>query len=187
MRTKIFFDTEFTGLRQNTTLISIGLTSQDGHTFYAEITDYNPEQVDDWIRDNVINKLLYNDKKAGTINDDIKQYRIKTTLAGLRAPMCRWFAQFESVEIWADVLAYDWVLFCNIFGGAFSIPKNIYYIPFDLATLLKAQGIDPDNNRTEMLSTIGADTSGSNHHNALWDAIVCREIHDYLTTKESQK
>jgi hypothetical protein len=40
-RTKVFFNTEFTGLHQNTTLISIGLVSECGKTFYAELTDYD--------------------------------------------------------------------------------------------------------------------------------------------------
>ena len=43
--TKIFFDTEFTGLHQKTTLISIGLVSEDGREFYAELTDYDKSQV----------------------------------------------------------------------------------------------------------------------------------------------
>jgi len=34
--TRIFFDTEFTGLHKDTTLISIGLIAEDGRTFYAE-------------------------------------------------------------------------------------------------------------------------------------------------------
>ena len=38
--TKIFFDTEFTGLHQKTTLISIGLIAETGETFYAEL---NPD------------------------------------------------------------------------------------------------------------------------------------------------
>jgi hypothetical protein len=37
--TKLFLDTEFTGLHQNTTLISIGLIADTGDTFYAELTD----------------------------------------------------------------------------------------------------------------------------------------------------
>ena len=45
-KTKIFFDTEFTGLHQNTTLISIGLIAETGQTFYAELTDYDRCQVD---------------------------------------------------------------------------------------------------------------------------------------------
>ena len=39
--TKIFLDTEFTGLHKNTTLISLGLVSECGKTFYAEFTDYD--------------------------------------------------------------------------------------------------------------------------------------------------
>ncbi len=39
MKTKVFFDTEFTGLRQQTTLISIGLVAETGETFYAELTE----------------------------------------------------------------------------------------------------------------------------------------------------
>ena len=46
---KIFFDTEFTGLHQNTTLVSIGLVSDEGERFYAELTDYDETQCDDWI------------------------------------------------------------------------------------------------------------------------------------------
>lgn len=34
---RIFFDTKFTGLHQNTTLISIGLVSDEGERFYAEL------------------------------------------------------------------------------------------------------------------------------------------------------
>jgi hypothetical protein len=55
--TKIFFDTEFTGLHQNTTLISIGLISECGKEFYAELTDYDVTQIDDWLKQNV--KILY--------------------------------------------------------------------------------------------------------------------------------
>lgn len=45
----IYFDTEFTGLHQNTTLISIGCVSEDNKTFYAELDDYDQSQVNVWI------------------------------------------------------------------------------------------------------------------------------------------
>ncbi len=54
---KIFFDTEFTGLHKNTTLISIGLISEDRRCFYAELTDYDEKQCDDWIEENVLKHL----------------------------------------------------------------------------------------------------------------------------------
>ena len=52
-KTKIFFDTEFTGLHQKTTLISIGLISECGKSFYAEFNDYDFNQVDDWLKENI--------------------------------------------------------------------------------------------------------------------------------------
>ena len=52
-------DMEFTGLHQHTTLISIGLESDCGKSFYAEFTDYDESQVDEWIQENVIENLFY--------------------------------------------------------------------------------------------------------------------------------
>jgi len=43
---KIFFDSEFTGLHQKTTLISIGLISEDDRYFYYECIDYDKDHVD---------------------------------------------------------------------------------------------------------------------------------------------
>ena len=53
----IYFDTEFTGLHKDTTLISIGLVTENGDTFYAEFDDYDKTQCNDWIQENVINNL----------------------------------------------------------------------------------------------------------------------------------
>lgn len=51
---KVFFDTEFTGLHQGTTLISIGLVAESGEEFYAEFNDYDASQINDWIDINVL-------------------------------------------------------------------------------------------------------------------------------------
>lgn len=174
--TKVFFDTEFTGLHQNTTLISIGLVSECGKTFYAEFNDYDFKQYDDWLRENVINNLQYKgyfqklDKTKNSIS-------CKGTTENIKEQLTIWLSQFEHVEMWSDCFAYDWVLFCNIFGSAFDIPKNVYYIPFDLCTLFKAHGVDPDVNREEFAGMVGEDM---NKHNALWDAKVIKMCYDKL-------
>lgn len=54
----LFFDAEFTGLRKDTTLISLGIISGNGKKFYAEFTDFNWDYVDDWIQKNVLDKLI---------------------------------------------------------------------------------------------------------------------------------
>lgn len=56
---KLFFDMEFTGLRQNTTPISLGIVSEDGKKFYAEFCDYDRKQCDDWILENVIKNMKF--------------------------------------------------------------------------------------------------------------------------------
>ncbi len=52
MRTKIFLDSEFTGLHKKTTFISIGLVSEEGHEFYGEFNNFDRTQLNAWIIDN---------------------------------------------------------------------------------------------------------------------------------------
>jgi len=167
---KIFFDTEFTGLHKGTTLISIGMVAEDGQTFYAELTDYDKKQVDPWIKENVIANM------AWSIGDlyrmaDVICHNKKGTVSH---EVSKWLSQFDSVEMWSDCLAYDWVLFNDLFGHAFNIPKNVYYIPFDICTLFKLKGIDPDINREEFAGMQGA------KHNALHDAKVIKACYEKL-------
>jgi len=158
---KVFFDTEFTGLHKNTTLISIGMVSEDGKEFYAELNDYDQSQIDDWLRSNVIANLYQGDAAMNT-----------TETAHC---VTEWLSQFDKVEMWSDCLAYDWVLFNHLFGHAFNIPKNVYYIPFDICTLFAAKGIDPDVNREQFAGIDGA------KHNALHDARAIRACYERLT------
>lgn len=167
---KVFFDTEFTGLHKNTTLISIGCISEDGKTFYAELTDYDKKQIDNWIKENVINNLS---RSLGELYRmaDKTAYGTKEQVA---TSLKNWLSQFDSVEMWSDCLSYDWVLFNDLFKHAFNIPKNVYYIPFDICTLLKIKGVDPDINREKFAGLQG------NKHNALHDAKVIKACYDKI-------
>jgi hypothetical protein len=178
-KTKIFFDCEFTGLHQKTTLISIGLVSECGKTFYAEFTDYDESQVDAWIEENVVDKLLFNDPKTTNWMENIEGDQSNIKCHGnsdfIKSYLEKWLSQFSVIEIWSDCLAYDWVLFCQIWGHTFNIPKNVYYIPFDICTLFKMKGIDPDVSREEF-----AGIKSENKHNALHDAEVIKKCYERL-------
>ena len=171
--TKLFFDTEFTGLHQKTTLISIGIVSDCGKTFYAEFTDYDKKQVDEWLQTNVIDNLYLS---VMDNNASLNEWRLIANTEAIKEALERWIEQFESVQVWSDCLSYDWVLFNQIWGHAFSIPKNVYYIPFDICTLFKVKGIDPDINREQFSELV----DGSQKHNALWDAKVIKACYDKL-------
>lgn len=163
MKTKIFFDTEFTGLHKQTTLISIGLVSETDKTFYAEFDDYDKNQVTDWLKENVIPNL--------------GSAQIRGSQKEIAGALRRWLHDFGEVELWSDCLAYDWVLFCDLFGSAMTIPENVYYIPYDICTLFKIKGVDPDVSREKFV--FGMEMRDKKH-NALFDAQVIRLCYDKL-------
>ena len=186
MKTKIFFDMEFTGLHQKTTLISIGLIAEDGRTFYAEFNDYDKSQLDDWLRENVIANLLMKAPSKGEAEYYVKsRFKKDISLTKLSCVQMRgstkeireeleiWLNEVEQVEMWSDCLAYDWVLFNQMWGHAFNIPKNVYYIPFDICTMFKLKGIDPDISREEFAEMV----TNTQKHNALWDAKVIKKCY----------
>jgi hypothetical protein len=177
---KIFFDCEFTGLHQNTTLISIGFVSDCNKTFYAEFTDYDKSQINQWLTDNVISNLKFLNEKNGWKDTTTKNWKLKGDTEFIKHYLTLWLTQFNDVEIWSDCLSYDWVLFCEIFGGAFNIPENIYYIPFDLSTSFKEKGIDPDINREKFAFDVDVENQ---KHNALWDAQVIKYCYQKIILK----
>ena len=173
---KVFFDTEFTGLHQRTTLISIGLVAENGRTFYAELTDYDRRQIDPWLQENVIDKLTLKEYASlGEARTD-EQFTFMGDTIGVRVWLEAWLKSLGEVEMWSDVLAYDWMLFCQLWGHAFKVPSNVHYIPFDLATLLKLKGVDPDVNREEFAGL----EAGDEKHTALWDAQVIKACYGKL-------
>jgi hypothetical protein len=96
-----------------------------------------------------------------------------------------WFARFDhenSVEIWADVLAWDWVLFCELFGGSMELPVQICFIPFDLSTLMKLKGIAPDITREELgqVKWSHPNLKLAKHH-ALYDALLEKNVFENIT------
>lgn len=164
---KVFFDTEFTGLHHDTTLMSIGMVAEDGQDFYAELTDYDESQVDDWIRENVLANFTHD--------------RYTTNMLNLKHRIEEFLSPYDEVEMWSDCLAYDWVLFNSIWGHAFKVPKKIYYIPFDICTFMKIKGIDPDINREEFAGIDGK------KHNALHDAKVIKACYEKLNQTKDER
>jgi hypothetical protein len=176
--TKIFYDSEFTGLHQHTTLISIGLASECGQQFYAEFSDYAKNQCDDWIAENVLKHtrwLQSGQTQAVNSKENNLQLCFGTT-ENVREALTQWLAQFKQIEIWADCLAYDWVLFCQIFGGALCVPQQIFYMPMDLATVFKIKGLNPDCSRAEF-----ANVDSLTLHNALDDALLAKACYEKLS------
>ena len=188
-RTKLFFDTEFTGLHKDTSLISIGIVSEYGDKFYAEFSDYKKEQADSWIKENIISNLKYNssDRFLSISCLDKKYiYYVKGSVDEIKHQLINWILNiyrnhdFKKLEFWSDCLSWDWVLFVDIFGSSFDLPFYIYPYPMDIVTMFRERNIDPDVNREYFVYK--EDKNGK--HNALFDAEVIRDCYYLLKSME---
>lgn len=173
---KIFFDTEFTGLHKNTSLISLGMVDENGRSFYAEFTDYDKTQVDDWIQKNVINNLINDSNKIDYESDNWVVIGDKDFICTM---LKKWLKDYDSVQLVSDVCHYDMVLFIDIFGTAFDLPKNVCPACYDVNQLIaEYYGIILktafDLSREEI---IGESAIDGDKHNALYDAKVIKEIY----------
>lgn len=182
---KVFFDTEFSGLSQDTQLLSIGLVHENGETFYAEVTDYDENALSAWVKENVIPKMLL-EKEGYAINEHTHEngnFVLRGAKHIVARELANWLQSFGSQIIMvADVLAYDWVLFCDLWGTAFAIPQNVFYIPVDLSTLLLAKDYDPDISRVDLVKqfTPSGELDNIDSHNALTDAQMCKIIYENI-------
>lgn len=195
---KVFFDTEFTGLHKYNTIISIGLVTEEyggkSKMFYAEFVDYNQHQVDEWVMNNVISKLFLHsllEKNSCMDFEDDCTNELRCVYGDrkyIKEQLDIFFRGFGSttIQLWSDCLAYDFVLFNDLWGGAMQTPKNIYYIPFDICTLFEMKGIDPDISREEFASGMSDmditinNTRLPEKHNSLFDALIIRDCYKKL-------
>ena len=186
---KIFFDTEFTGLHKNTTLISIGLVDKNDRKFYAEFIDYDKSQVDEWIRDNVIaNLTLYKKYKfeynnLSTFNNTENKSLVYGDKKYIKERLIEWLLPYDSVELVSDCCHYDMVLFIDIFGGAFDLPKNVnpvcHDINQDIAQYLQISETEAfDKSREKLVDFV--DIVEGDKHNSLCDAKVIKRIYEII-------
>lgn len=200
---KIFFDTEFTGLHKNTTLISIGLVDEDGRTFYAEFSDYDESQCDEWIHENVIKHLKWS--KEGPLEDvsytknfaniHVNDWEVYGTKEYIKTVLADWLSKYDEVELVSDCCHYDMVLFIDIFGGAFDIPSHVnpacHDINQDIAKHFKITEREAfDISREGIIETYNEQTKelwpedvikiDGDKHNSLYDAKVIKEIYNIV-------
>lgn len=180
---KVFFDTEFTGLRKNTTLISIGLVDEYGRAFYAEFDDYDKSQVTDWIKENVIKNLKFKYAPIGGTNpEDPDVTNFKGSKDTIRSSLLEWLKPYDKVEFVSDVCHYDFVLLIDLLvDSALDLPENLSANCIDLNTIIALMEKMSDKkafdySREELVQKYHRDVKGDKH-NSLYDARVIKEIY----------
>jgi hypothetical protein len=149
----IFFDTEFTDLSIDPRLISIGLVSEDGLEFYAELSDtYDMPDCGFFALEAVLPQL-----EGGAA---------LMKIADLRICLGSWLKGFnQPVKLATDSEAWDWPWIHELFDNEYAIwPENLDGKPL-LLSINYINQMDIFNETVE-----NAFASGLRRHHALDDA-----------------
>lgn len=174
---KAFYDFEFTGLHQHTTPISLGIVTDSDLQFYAEFTDYDQDQVDEWVEENVIKKLMLDDLEPYKISKLGNLTYVKADAYVIALALHEWITDnFLQLEFWGDCSWYDAVLLNELFKKHKGTPEPVCIWYQDIAGLFRARGIDVDISREGFIDKplVG------HKHTALYDAQVIRECYAKL-------
>ena len=151
---KYWFDTEYIERPGTLDLISIGMVAEDGREFYAESNEVDWSRASRWTLEHVRPQL---DGKG------MERVQIGNQL--------RLFTEHDAHPVfWGYFPAYDWVLFCWLFGGTTSLPFHFPQLCLDIKQWAIELG-DPE-----------LPHQAAGRHNALADARWTRECWAYLSS-----
>ena len=190
--------------------LKINPTQKEIKAFYAEFDDFNVDKCDDWVKENIVGKLMlknYIDSTEMALNNEIGNVIYKGDTDIISFYLKEWLCRFESVEFYADYdvidkpmlidLIADWNTKLNEeedFGSyKIGLPKHLpninYYDFYDIHSILKWKGIDPDINREEFINIENQRLLSGKYpetmddlqkHNAIYDAWICWKMYEKL-------
>lgn len=184
----LFFDTEFTSLKKDADLISLGIVTEDGKQFYAELNDFDKDKCSSFTKEEVLSKLKYLDKmpKNTFLKTDPFDYNVLGNKTLVKRSFLEWLKKLPKGKkvFVADVLAWDWTLLVDLIAeynnDSPELPKDVHYIPIDISTVLQQKGLDPDIDRSEFCGK-----TSQNSHNALEDAKIAMKCWQKLHKSEA--
>lgn len=154
----IFFDSEFTSLNPyEGEILSIGMVKENGDEFYIELEcDAEPS---DWVKENILQTLT---------GEKVSRQEAKRRIVD--------FVGADEPIMVAYVNQYDTIYFYKLFDG----PETpFYWMPIDLASILFAEGYDPEDcvGSGSIYKDLGIDIENYQAHHALDDAKLVRETY----------
>lgn len=206
---KYFIDTEFIEgfhkplfgkKRHFIDLISIGIVSEDGREYYAVSNEYNSNDADDWVKQNVLFKIhseyIPRDVRVGLHTNSIVKWKVPNAKSNKQIAQevfnfCtndtltiekakQYNVTYDNIEFYGYYSDYDWVLFCSLFGRMIDLPKGFPMYCKDLK-----QMIDEENKYSmDVYNRSFKDYVGfpkqENEHNALDDAKWNKQLYDFI-------
>lgn len=197
-------------------LISIGIISEDNREYYAVNKDFNLKEAwnrfdlkikEYWIRENVLKPIYYE-----WIGKDINFHEVNFTYNDFKKLLNKYgktnkqiakeiidFVQGDPVErnnpiFYAYYGAYDWVVFCWIFGKMIDLPRGFPMFSRDLKVMLDDKvlttgiflGLNNKDNsfkyRLDFIKKLPNYPKQYNAHNALDDAKWNKKLYEFIKT-----
>lgn len=205
---KYFLDTEFIegfhkpmfGKRRHfIDLISIGIVSEDNRALYFISSEYNYNDADPWVKENVILPAYINAVHGDNRNRyssenfhrayGISNKRIAKEVMAFVNPCSggktlndeSWnkhlnkfsvvASENRPIEFYGYYCDYDWVLFCSLFGRMIDLPKGFPMYCRDIKQMMDEKGVDSDHKDLPVQK---------NNHISLHDAAWNKEAYKYL-------
>ena len=140
-------------------LLSIGLVAGDWREYYAVNADCPLDQANAWVREHVLPQL-HRELSIPTRTIPKRQIREEVS-AFIRAGG-------PSPEFWGYIVAYDWVVFCQLFGTMQEFPEDWPKYCRDVRQWADFLGSPP------------LPLQNEGHHHALWDARWTRLAWEFL-------
>jgi hypothetical protein len=161
---RYFMDTEFieSGPHNPIELISIGIVAEDGRSIYAVSSEFNQDDANDWVKENVLTQL-------GT--------EVRCSLVEI-AEAIKEFCNpvlYGKPEFWGYYSDYDWVVFCQIFGRMIDLPDGFPMYCLDLKQLALSIG-NPK-----------LPVQGKGEHNAVRDAEWNKVAYYFLIERAKER
>lgn len=169
--TRYFLDTEFIEDGKTIDLISIGIVCEDGRELYLANRNCDFDKASQWVKDNVLVPMGFDYS-----NPNIPMRPIDPTFWVRKADIASAIKDFcnpikhGKPEFWAYYAAYDWVVFCQLFGTMMQLPDNYPMYCLDIKQWCKQLG-DPR-----------LPQQGKGKHNALDDARHNKVMWEFMTS-----
>jgi hypothetical protein len=126
---RYYLDTEFDEDKDHLVLLSFALRAADGRELYLVSTDFSTATCTPWVQANVLPHLHALASKgdlqaAYLMSKDRFAEQIELFLCNDGSP-----------EFWGYYCAYDWFLFCRLWGGILRMPNRFPKVCYDLEQL----------------------------------------------------
>ncbi len=162
-----YLDTEFSerGHEHPVELISIGLVSSTGESYYAVSNEFDAESCNDWVKLNVLPRLPEKRfwKRRSQIAKEVRRLIDNSRKADPAL----------ALDFWGYFSDYDWVVFCQLFGAMAAMPEGWPQYCNDIVQEMRRLHIP----RKALPDNPGA-------HDALVDAWWTKQAHDMIREEE---